>query len=185
VGTFWARTSLKRFLRHSKNFPFRQDLRFGGENHRGKILASRIQLKMKVQNQLREDRASLEKLMKDLLKQSPLKTVPVCEKFVDIDDVFLLEREVIFIVFITSTCVVFVISLFSNANLGIGILMAVTFDFLVLEASAIMEANEIHLNYISFISLFITIIVSLNFSIQVAHSFVFSAKKKVRASAHG
>ena len=171
---------LERFLRHSKNFPFRQDLRFGVENHQDKILASRIQLKMKVQNQLREDRASLEKLRKDLLKQSPLKTVPVCENFVDIDEVFLLEREVIFIVFITATCVVFVISLFSSANLGIGIFLAVTFDFHVLEASAIMEASEIHLNHISFISLFMTIIVSLNFSIQVAHSFVFSAKQKVR-----
>ena len=171
---------LERFLRVSQNFPFRHDLRFGGENHRVKILASRIQLKMKVQNQLREDRGSLEKLRKDLLKQSPLKTVPVCEEFVDIDDVFLLEREAIFIVFITATCVVFVISLFSNANLGISIFLAVTFDFLVLEASAIMEASEIHLNHISFISLVMTIIVSLNFSIQVAHSFVFSAKQKVR-----
>ena len=171
---------LKRFLRHSQHFPFRQDLRFVGKNRRGKILASRIQLKMKVQNQLREDRGSLEKLRKDLLKQSPLKTVPVCEKFVDIDDVFTLEREAIFIVFITATCVVFVISLFSNANLVISIFLAVTFNFLVLEASAIMEASEIHLNHISFISLFVTIIVSLNFSIQVAHSFVFSAKHVVR-----
>ena len=171
---------LKRFLRHSQNFPFQQDFRFGGENHRDKILASRIQLKMKIQNQLREDRGSVEKLKRDLLKQSPLKTVPVCEAFVDIDDVFLLEREAIFTVFITATCVVFIISLFSNADVGISIFLSVTFDFLVLEASAVMEASEINLNHISFLSLFMTIIVSMNFSIQVAHSFVFSAKQKVR-----
>ena len=171
---------LKRFLRDSQNFPFQQDLRFGGENHRGKILASRIQLKMKIQNQLREDTGSVEKLRRDLLKKSPLKTVPVCEAFVDIDDVFLLEREAIFIVFIAATCVVFIISLFSNANVGISIFLSVTFDFLVLEASAVMEASEIHLNHISFLSLFMAIIVSLNFSIQVAHSFVFSTKQKVR-----
>ena len=171
---------LKRFLRHSKNFPFQQDFRFGGENHRDKILASRIQVKMKIQNQLREDRGSVEKLRRDLLKQSPLKTVPVCEAFVDIDDVFLLEREAIFTVFITATCVVFIISLFSNVDVGISIFLSVTFDFLVLEASAVMEASEIHLNHISFLSLFMTIIVSMNFSIQVAHSFVFSAKQKVR-----
>ena len=171
---------LERFLRDAQNFPFQQDLSFGGENHRGKILASRIQLKMKIQNQLREDRGSLQKLRKHLLKQSPLKTAPVCEAFVDIDDVFLLEREAIFIVFITATCVVFIISLFSSANLGISIFLSATFDFLVLEASAIMEASEIDLNHLSFLSLFMTITVSLNFSSQVAHSFVFSAKQKVR-----
>ena len=171
---------LKRFLRDSQNFSFRQELRFGNKNHQIKILASRIQLKMKIQNQLRKDRGSLEQLRKDLLKQSPLKTVPACETFVDIDDVLLLEREAIFIVFISATGVVFVFSLISNAHLGISILLAVTFDFLVLEASAIMETFAIYLNHISFLSLFITIVISLNFSIQVAHSFVFSAKQKVR-----
>ena len=171
---------LELFLRDAQNFPFRQDLRFGGENRRVKILASRIHLKMKIQNQLREDRGSLEKLRKDLHKQSSLNAVPVSEKFVDIDDVFLLESEAIIVVFITATIAVFVFSLFSNANLGISVFLAVTFDFLILEASAIMEACDIRLNHISFISLFMTIIVSLNFSIQVAHSFVFSAKQKVR-----
>ena len=152
---------LKRFLRDSQNFSFRQELRFGNKNHQIKILASRIQLKMKIQNQLRKDRGSLEQLRKDLLKQSPLKTVPACETFVDIDDVLLLEREAIFIVFISATGVVFVFSLISNAHLGISILLAVTFDFLVLEASAIMETFAIYLNHISFLSLFITIVISL------------------------
>lgn len=56
-----------------------------------------------------------------------------------------------------------------------------TFDFLVLQAAAIMEAWKIQLNHISFLSVFVAIIVTLNFSIQVAHSFLFAAKQSIRA----
>ena len=172
---------LERFLNQSHNGPFRQDLHFKDTNSRRIILASRIHLKMELQNQFREDRGSLEKLRKDLLEQSSLEAVPVSDKFFDLDDLYLLEREAVFAVFVTATAVVFIFSLFSSTSFGMSIFLAMTFDFLVLEAAAIMEAWKIHLNHISFLSLFVAIIVSLNFSIQVAHSFVFSAKQKIRA----
>ncbi|XP_078372526.1 mycocerosic acid synthase-like isoform X4 [Oculina patagonica] len=168
------------FLNQSYVAPFRRDLRFKETNSRVKILASRIHLKMALHNRFREDRGSLEKLRKDLLKQSSLEALPVSKKFFDVDDVFLLENEAVFTVFITATAVVFIFSLFFNTSFGISIYLAITFDFLVLEAAAIMEVWEIRLNQISFLSLFMTIILSLNFSIQVAHAFVFSAKQKIR-----
>ncbi|KAL9968892.1 hypothetical protein ACROYT_G021036 [Oculina patagonica] len=171
---------LERFLNESQNVPFRQDVRFEDTNTRARILASRIHLNMELHNRFREDRGSLEKLKRDLLKQSPMEVVPVSENFFDLDDLYLLEREAVFTVFITATAVVFMVSLFSNTSFGISIYLAITFDFLVLEAAAIMEVWGIHLNHISFLSVFLTIILSLNFSIQVAHSFVFSAKLKIR-----
>ena len=171
---------LELFLNQSHNVPFRQDLRFEKKNNRTKILASRIHLNMKLNHRFREDRGSLEKLRKEMLKHSTLEAVPVSEKFFDLDDLYLLEQEAVFTIFITATAAVFIFSLFSNTSFGISIFLAITFDFLVLETAAIMELWGIHLNHISFLSLFLTIILSLNFSIQVAHSFVFSVKSKIR-----
>ena len=168
------------FLDQTHNAPFRQDLHLEVTNSQTSILASRIHLKIELHNQFREDRRSLEKLRKYLLEQSSLEAVPVSEKFFDLDDLFLLEREVVITVFITATVVVFMFSLFSNANFWISLLLASTFDFLVLEAAAIMQAWEIRLNHISFLSLFMTMVLSLNFSNLVAYSFVFSAKLEIR-----
>ena len=170
---------LELFLNQSQNVPFRQDLRFQDMNSRVELVASRIHLKMEQHNRFREDRRSLEKLRKDLLEQS-LDVVAVSERFFDLDDLYLLEREAAFTVFVTATAVVFIFSLFSTSSIGISTSLTTSFDILVLEAAAIMEAWGIHLNHISFLSLFVTIIVSLNFSIQVSHSFVFSAKTKIR-----
>ena len=170
---------LQLFLNQSDNVPFRQDLRFEDKNRRVKIVASRIHLKMEQYNRFREDRESLEKLRKELLKQS-LETVPVSDRFFNLDDLCLLERESLLTVFAIATAVVFIFSLFSTSSFGVSIFLAITFDFLVLETVAIMEAWKIYLNHISFILLFLTIVLSLNFSIQVAHSLVFSAKRKIR-----
>ena len=171
---------LELFLNESHNSPFRQDLRFEDTNPRVKILSSRIHLKMALQNHFREDRLTLQKLRKDLFKQSSLVTVPVSENFFNIDDISLLESETVFTVFITATAVVFIVSLFSTSSFGISIFLAITFDFLLLEAAAVMDMWGIDLNHISYLSLFMTIILSLNFSTQVAHSFVFSATQKIR-----
>ena len=172
---------LELFLNQSYNAPFRQDLLLKDTNSPGIILASRIHLKMELQNQFREDRVSLQKLRKDLLEQSSLEAVPVSERFFDLDDLYLLEREAVLTVFVAATAVVFIFALFSSTSFGMSIFLAITFDFLVLEAAAIMETWKIHLNHIYFLPLFVAIIVSLNFSLQVAHSFVFSAKQTIRA----
>ena len=171
---------LKRFLDQTHNGPFRQDLRLEVTKSQARILATRIHLKIELQNRFREDRRSLQKLRKYLLEESSLEAVPVSEKFFDLDDLFLLEQEVVITVFISATVVVFLISLFFNTNFGISLFLAATFDFLVLEAAAIMQAWGIHLNHISFLSLLMTIVLSLNFSNLVANSFVFSAKLKIR-----
>ena len=171
---------LERFLDQTHNGQFRQDLHLEDTEPQARILASRIHLKIELHNRFREDRRSLEKLRKYLLEQSSLEAVPVSEKFFDLDDLFLLEREVVITVFITATVVVFMFSLFSNTSLGISLFLAATFDFLVLEAAAIMQAWGISLNHISFVSLFMTMVVSLNFSNLVANSFTFSAKLKMR-----
>ena len=171
---------LELFLKQTHNSPFRQDLRFEDTKAQARILASRIHLKIELHNQFREDSRSLQRLRKYLLEQSSLEAVPVSEKFFDIDDLLLLEREVVITGFITATVIVFMISVSLNRSFGISLLLTATFDFLVLEAAAIMEAWGIHLNHISFLSLFMTMVLSLNFSNLVANSFVFSAKLKIR-----
>ena len=171
---------LELFLDETHNSPFRQDLRFEDTKSQARILASRIHLKIELHNRFREDRRSLEDIRKYLLEQSSLGAVPVSEKFFDLDDLFLLEREVVITVFITATVVVFMFSLFSNTSVGISLFLAATFGFLVLEAAAIMQAFGISLNHISFVSLFMTVVLSLNFSNLVANSFTFSAKLTIR-----
>jgi len=171
---------LELFLDQTHNGPFRQDLHFGNAKSQSGILASQIHLTIELHNRFREDRRSLEKLREYLLEQSSLEAVPVSERFFDLDDLFLLEREVVITVFITATVVVFMFSFFSNASLGISLFLAATFHLLVLEAAAMMQAWGIHLNHISFLSLFMTMVLSLNFSNLVASSFVFSAKLKIR-----
>ena len=171
---------LELFLDETHNSPIRQDLSLEDTRSQARILASRIHLKIELHNRFREDRRTLENIRKYLLEQSPLRAVPVSEKFFDLDDLFLLEREVVITVFITATVVVFMFCLFSTASFGISFILAATFDFLVLEAAAIMQAWRIHLNHISFVSLFMTMVLSLNFSNLVANSFVFSAKLNIR-----
>ena len=168
------------FLNQTHNGQFRQDLRLEDMDSQARILTSRIHLKTELQNRFREDRQSLEKLRKYLLEQSSLEAVPVSQRFFDLDDLFLLEQEVVITVFITATVIVFVFALFSNTSFGISLFLAATFDFLVLEAAAIMQAWGIHLNHISFVSLFMAMVLSLNFSNLVANSFTFSAKLKTR-----
>ncbi|KAJ7385706.1 hypothetical protein OS493_013735 [Desmophyllum pertusum] len=170
---------LNLFLNPPHHVPYRQDLRFEDENLRPRILASRVHLRMALHNRFREDRGSLEELRKDLSTQSSLETTPVSETFFDLDDLFLLERDTVFVVII-ATVVVFALSLFSSSSFRISIYLAITFDVLVLESASIMGTWGIHLNHISFLALFMTVILSLNFSTQVAHSFVFSTKQAVR-----
>ena len=170
---------LELFLRQSKNVMFRQDLHFYDNNPRLRILASRVHLKMALLNHFKEDRPLMEKVRKDLLKQISLEAIPVSETFFYLDDLFVLERETVSVVMI-ATIVVLVLSLLSSSRFCIGIYLAVTFDVLVLEAASIMVAWDIHLNHISFLSLFVAIVLSLNFSVIVAHSFTMSAKQKVR-----
>ena len=170
---------LEKFLNLSHNAPIRQDLCFGGTEFRFKILASRTHLKMVLYNRYQEDKGSLEKLREDLLKFN-LEPMAVSKKFFDLDDLSLLEREAVFMVLITATAVVFLLSLLSTLSFGISTLLAITMDTLVLEAAAIMVVLEIPLNKISFLSVFVTSILALNFSFQVAYSFVFSARKEIR-----
>jgi len=167
------------FLNQTLHVPFRQDLHFGVGNLRRNILASRVHLKMVVRNRYREDRRSLEELRGDLSTQSSQEAIPVSETFLELDDLFLLERETVFILLI-ATVVVFVHSLLASSSFRISAYLAITLDILVLEAAGIMEAWGIHLNHISFLALYLTVILSLSFSIQVAHSFVFSEMKAVR-----
>ena len=134
---------------------------------------------MELHNRYRKDRRSLEKLRKDLTRQSALDPIAVSQTFFDLDDLFLLEKDTVFVLSIT-TVVVFVLSMLSSASFRIGAYLTITFDVLVLEAAAIMAVSGIHLNHISFIVLIVTIVLSLNSSFQVVHAFVFSARKGVR-----
>jgi len=70
--------------------------------------------------------------------------------------------------------------LLSSSGFGISSFLAVTFGLLVLETAAIIEAMRILLNHITFTSLLLTIVLAFNFSLSVAQSFLFSAKKEAR-----
>ncbi|KAJ7385702.1 hypothetical protein OS493_013731 [Desmophyllum pertusum] len=170
---------LNLFLNQSHHVPYRQDLCFEDENLRPRILVSRVHLRMVLHNRFREDSGSLEELREDLSTQSSLEAAPVSETFLDLDDLFLLERDTVFVLII-ATAVVFALSLISSSSLRISIYLAITFDVIVLEAACMMGTWEIHLNHISFLALFMPVILSLHFNIQLAHSFVFSTKQSVR-----
>jgi len=170
---------LNLFLNQSDNIPFRQDVRFLHNKAPDQILASRVHVQMALQNSFKKDRRSLERLRHDLSKHSSMKGAPVSQTFFELDDLFLLEREVVFVLIIASV-VVFVLCLLSSSSFRISICITVTFDLLILETAGIMEAWEVHLNHITFICMFLTVVLSLDFSLHVAHSFVFSEKHDVR-----
>ena len=167
------------FFNQSNNFPFQQDVRLKENNPRLQIIVSRIHVKMTQNDGFKEDRRSLEKLRHDLSTQSSLQAVPVSHTFFELDDLFSLEREAVFVLAVV-TVVVFVLCFISSSYFRISMCITITFIFLVLETAGIMKAWRIHLNHISFISLFFTIVLALNFSLQVAYSFVFSEKREVR-----
>ena len=167
---------LKSFLNQPSSFFYQRDVRF--EDNHSRLLASRIRLDMVLHNHFKEDRRTLEKLREKLSTQSSLKTAPVSEKFFKIDDLYLLEKEALFVL-VTASVVVFVFCLLSSSSFGISAYLAVTFDLLVFETASIMEACRIRLNPISFISLVFSVVLALNFSLQMAYSFIFSGKQKI------
>ena len=169
---------LNMFLNQTGNAPFRQDVRLDDNKVKFQILANRIHVQMALRNSFKEDRRSLEKLRLDLQNQSFLKAAPVSETFFKLDDLFSLEKEVVFALAI-ATATVFVLCLFSSSSFRISIYLALTFDLLILEAAGIMERWGMQLNHITFISLFLTIVLALNLNLQVAHSFVFSDNQSV------
>ena len=168
---------LKIFLTQKQSIPFRRDFRFEDYNRQSQILASRIHVQMALKSRFKEDKRSLEKLRNDMPKQSSLKAAPVSEAFFELDDFSWLEREMLIFLLI-ATFVVFVICLFSTLNCEISFCLAVTFNILVFGTTAIMEPLSMHFNHITVIALLLTIIVALNFSLQVAYSFVFSEKQE-------
>ena len=169
---------LDMFLNVSHGVPFRQDLLFEDIHSRFQILASRVHLQITLHNRFKEDRRSLEKLRQSLLKQSALKASTASKHFFNIDDLFSLEREAAFVLMI-ATAVVFAWCFLSSSSFGISTYLAVTLNLLVFEAAGIMKTWGIHLNHITFISLFLTIALSLHYNLQVAYSFVFSGKQKI------
>ena len=170
---------LNMFLNQSSGIAFRQDLRFNKNNPHLRILASRIHVQMAQHSTLKKNRASLEELRHDLLKQSLLQAAPVSQVFFELDDLFSLEREVLFALII-SAVVVFVLSLLSTSFVRISTYITVTYIFLLFETVGVMKVCEIHLNHITFIAMFLTIVLALNLNLQVGHFFVFSEKQNVR-----
>ena len=171
---------LKHFLNDSHSLPFRQDLVLEVSTSGVKISASRIHLRMSFDNRFQEDKEFLKKLRGDLLEKFPLKATPVSEEFFDLDDLSKFEKESVIILFVAGTVVVFTISFLATVHCSISIFLALTFDLFVMEAAAILRAMGSYVNQIAFPSLFAPIIISLNFSFEVGHSFLFSGKQEIR-----
>ena len=170
---------LKIFLNQPQSVSFRQDVRFEKNFSTFQILATRFHLQMALYNHFKEDKRTVEKLRNDLSKKSAFQASPVSDTFFELDDLISLERDAVFVVMFAST-VVFISCLLSSASFGISGYLVVTLNLLVFEALGIMKAWGIPLNHISFISLFLTIVLALIFSFQVSYSFTFSAKQKVK-----
>ena len=171
---------LTHFLNDFHSLPFRRDLLLEVSTSGVKIVASRIHLKMSLDNRFQEVRESLKKLRGDLLEKSPLKAFPVSEEFFDLDDLSKFEKESVLILFIAGTVAVFTISFLATFHCGISTFLALTFDLFVIEAAAILRAIGSYVNQIAFLSLLAPIMISLNFSFEVGHSFLFSGKQEIR-----
>ena len=168
---------LKGFLNTSHSISFRQDVYFQENNPQPLILASRFHFKMALHKGLNNNRESLQKL-RDNLKVS-LKAKPVSKTFFKIEDLSSMEREIVLLLII-ATVVVFVTCLLSCSSLRISIYLALSFGILILETATLMEVWAIHLNHITVISLYFTVVLAHNFSVQVAHAFTFSCKRIIR-----
>ena len=168
---------LKQFLNTSHSVSFRQDVRFHENNPGSTSLASRFHVKLVLHNRLNKNRESLEKLRNDL--KLSLKAKPVSKTFFEIEDLSSLERETVRILII-ATVVVFVTTLLSSSSFMISIYLTLLFGLLIAETVFFMEVWTINLNHITFISLYLTVVLAHNFSAQVAHSFVFSDKTVAR-----
>ena len=167
---------LKRFLNTSHSVSFRQDVRFHEKNN-PLILASRFHVTLELHNRLNKNRESLEKLRDDL--KLSLKAKPVSKTFFKIEDLSSLERETVLLLII-ATVVVFVTTLLSSTSFRISICLTLLFGLLIAETVAFMGVWTINLNHITFISLYFTVVLAQNFSVQVAHSFIFSDKPVIR-----
>ena len=168
---------LNGFLNTSHSISFRQDVHFQDKYPRSLILASRFHVKMVLHKRLNKNRESLLKL-RDSISVS-LKAKPVSKSFFKIEDLSSLERETVLLLII-ATVVVFVTSLLSCSSLRISIYLALSFGILILETAALMEVWAIHLNHITFISLYFAVVLAHNFSVQVAQAFIFSEKRIIR-----
>ena len=168
------------FLNDFHSLPFRQDLVLEVSTSGVKISASRIHLRMSLDNRFQEVRESLKKLRGDILEKSPLKAILVSKEFFDLDDLSKFEKESVSILFIAGTVAVFTISFLATFHCGISTFLALTFNLFVMEAAAILRAMGSYVNQIAFLSLFSPIIISLNFSFEVSHSFLFSGKQEIR-----
>lgn len=167
---------LKRFLNTSHSVSFRQNVRFHEKNN-PLILASRFHVTLELHNRLNKNRESLEKLRDDL--KLSLKAKPVSKTFFKIEDLSSLERETVLLLII-ATVVVFVTTLLSSTSFRISICLTLLFGLLIAETVAFMGVWTINLNHITFISLYFTVVLAQNFSVQVAHSFIFSDKPVIR-----
>ncbi|XP_022788744.1 uncharacterized protein LOC111328543 [Stylophora pistillata] len=170
---------LEAFLDEVHGTYFRQDLVLRNEILNPRILASRVHLQIELHDRYREDRRVLEKLREDLATQSSLNLIAYSEKFLDLDDMFLLEKDTILLLSI-SIALTYIISTLSSTSSRIGFLLAITFGVLLLETAALMALWTIFLNQISFIVLMVTVVLSLGFNFQIAHAFVFSEKQAIR-----
>ena len=168
---------LEQFLNTSHSVSFRQDVRFHENNPRSTSLASRFHVKLVLHNRLNKNRESLEKLRDDLKLSFQAK--PVSKTFFKIEDLSSLERETV-VILIIATVVVFVTTLLSSFSFMMSIYLTLLFGLLIAETVAFMEVWTIDLNHITFISLYFTVVLAHNFSVQVAHSFIFSDKTVVR-----
>ena len=168
---------LEQFLNTSHSVSFRQDIRFHENNPRSTRLASRFHVKLVLHNRLNKNRESLEKLRDDLKLSFQAK--PVSKTFFKIEDLSSLERETVLILII-ATVVVFVTTLLSSFSFMMSIYLTLLFGLLIAETVAFMEVWTIDLNHVTFISLYFTVVLAHNFSVQVAHSFIFSDKTVVR-----
>ena len=170
-------TCLNSFFNTSHSASFKQDVSLHENNPRPLILASRFHVKMVLHNRLNKNIESLRKLRNDL--KLSLKAKPVSETFFEFEDLTSLERDTVFSL-ITATAVVFGTCLLSSLSLRISIYLALSFGLLVLETAAFMEVWGIHLNHITFISLYFTVVLAHNFSVQMAQAFIFSEKRVTR-----
>ena len=166
---------LNRFLKKPAYAPFQQDIRF----KRKKIVATRMHVRMLWNHSFESDRKSLEKLRKDLSVHAPFKVATVSHKFPELDDLFSLEEEVLFVVKVASV-VVFVLCLLSSTSFIICTYLTSTFLFLVMETAGIMKAWRIPLNHITSITLYCTLFLAFNSSHLLAHSFVYSEEVNLR-----
>ena len=163
--------SLHTFLRIPKNAHYHTDIRF--KNNMTELQASRVVVFMRKTEDANEGKNSMLKLRESIDKNSRIKLYITAVPFLYFEQYILLVPETTRNVIVSAITVLIMTSPFL-LHPGILILMVFSFSALIVELMGLMTIWNVSLNIISMIVITMAIGFCVDYSANVAHSYITS-----------